>query len=162
MAQLQYASAAEHFKQAAALVPSGHPNQTADYLHHQADALDSQGYERGDNAALRQSIETWYLVLQYLARDRVPLDWATTQNSLGNALSSLGERESGTARLEQAVAAWKACLTVATSAWRQNGCERCTPSSNMRKLRARDGRHRTRAATGSIRSLACGTALRCL
>ena len=47
----------------------------------------------------------------------MPLDWAMTQNNLGNALRSLGERESGTARLEQAVAAWKACLTVTASAW---------------------------------------------
>jgi hypothetical protein len=35
----------------------------------------------------------------------VPLDWAATQMSRGNALAMLGERESGTARLEQAVAA---------------------------------------------------------
>ena len=40
-----------------------------------------------------------------------------TQNNLGIALSTLGERESGTARLEQAVSAWEACLTVAASAW---------------------------------------------
>src|SRR5262249_35107821 len=93
MTQLQYASAAEHFKQAAALVPPGHSDQTADYLHRQANALYSQGDKRGDNAALRQSIETWLPVLQYRARDRVPLDWAMTQNNLGNALSRLGERE---------------------------------------------------------------------
>ena len=39
---------------------------------------------------------------------RVPLDWAKTQNNLGTALSRLGERESGTARLEEAVAAYRA------------------------------------------------------
>jgi len=33
-----------------------------------------------------------------------------TQNNLGNALSTLGERESGTARLEEAVAAYRAAL----------------------------------------------------
>jgi hypothetical protein len=31
------------------------------------------------------------------------LDWAATQNNLGNALATLGERESGTTRLEEAV-----------------------------------------------------------
>jgi tetratricopeptide (TPR) repeat protein len=36
----------------------------------------------------------------------VPLDWATTQNNLGLALRTLGERESSTARLLEAV---KAC-----------------------------------------------------
>ncbi len=34
-----------------------------------------------------------------------------TQNNLGNALQTLGERESGTARLEEAVAAYRAALT---------------------------------------------------
>ena len=43
-------------------------------------------------------------------RERVPLDWATTQNNLGTALRRLGERESGTARLEEAVAAYRAAL----------------------------------------------------
>ena len=33
-----------------------------------------------------------------------------TQNNLGTALSSLGERDSGTARLEEAVAAYRAAL----------------------------------------------------
>ena len=33
-----------------------------------------------------------------------------TQNNLGNALKTLGERESGTARLEEAVAAYRAAL----------------------------------------------------
>ena len=47
-------------------------------------------------------------------RERVPLDWATTQNNLGNALQTLGERESGTARLEEAVAAYRAALQECT------------------------------------------------
>jgi hypothetical protein len=44
-----------------------------------------------------------------------------TQNNLGIALWRLGERESGTERLEEAVAAWEACLTVAASAWPREG-----------------------------------------
>jgi len=40
----------------------------------------------------------------------VPLDWATTQNNLGTALCRLGARESGTARLEEAVSAYRAAL----------------------------------------------------
>jgi hypothetical protein len=39
---------------------------------------------------------------------------ATTQNNLGTALSTLGERESGTARLEQAVAAYRDALQERT------------------------------------------------
>jgi hypothetical protein len=37
--------------------------------------------------------------------------------NLGTALLTLGERESGTTRLEQAVIAFDACLTVASKAW---------------------------------------------
>jgi tetratricopeptide (TPR) repeat protein len=40
----------------------------------------------------------------------VPLQWATTQNNLGNALSVLGERESGTGRLREAVEACRDAL----------------------------------------------------
>ena len=47
-------------------------------------------------------------------RERVPLDWAQTQSNLGNALRALGERESGTARLEEAVAAYRAALEERT------------------------------------------------
>jgi hypothetical protein len=36
-------------------------------------------------------------------RERVPLQWARTQNNLGNALRGLGERESGTRDLANLV-----------------------------------------------------------
>ncbi len=58
-------------------------------------------------AAYRAALEVW-------TRERVPLDWATTQNNLGNALQTLGAREDGTQRLEQAVAAYRAALEVRT------------------------------------------------
>jgi hypothetical protein len=45
-----------------------------------------------------------------LPREQIPLDWATTQNNLGGALQTLGEREGGTARLDQAVAAYRTAL----------------------------------------------------
>ena len=47
----------------------------------------------------------------------MPLDWARTQTGLGLALSALGSREAGTVRLEEAAAAFDACLTVVVSAW---------------------------------------------
>jgi hypothetical protein len=57
------------------------------------------------------------LALQEWTRDRVPLKWAMTQHNLGTALMRPGERESGTSRLEQAVAAGNARLTITASAW---------------------------------------------
>ena len=48
--------------------------------------------------------------LEEQTRERVPLAWAATQNNLGNALLTLGERENSTGRLENAVAAYRAAL----------------------------------------------------
>ena len=56
-------------------------------------------------AAYRAALEEW-------TRERDSLDWARTQNNLGTALQRLGERESGTARLEEAVEAYRAALDL--------------------------------------------------
>jgi hypothetical protein len=53
--------------------------------------------------------------------ERAPLDWAWTQEKLGNALATLGERESGTARLEEAAAAYRDALQEYTRARRSIG-----------------------------------------
>ena len=79
-----------------------------------ADALFRQGGEFGDNAALLEAVAAYRAALQERTRERVPLDWAVTQNNLGAALATLGERESGTARLEEAVAAYRAALEERT------------------------------------------------
>ena len=47
-------------------------------------------------------------------RARAPLDWATTQNVLGNALRDLGGLDTRTARLEDAVEAYREALKVET------------------------------------------------
>ena len=158
LTELDYLEAARLFGEAASLVPNGESSEKGALLERQADALQRQGDERGDNTALRQAIRVYGRVLELLTRERVPLDWAMTQNNLGNALSSArgagerdgaaggggrglsrgaggkdararaarlgddaeqprhralrrsGERESGTARLEEAVAAYRAAL----------------------------------------------------
>ena len=114
LTERRYLEAAELFGQAAGYVPSGHASERGGYLLRQADALDRQGDERGDNAALRSSIEVYGRALAEYPRSLAPLDWAATQNDLGNALWTLGERESGTARLEEAVAAYRAALEERT------------------------------------------------
>ena len=52
--------------------------------------------------------------LKEITRERVPLDWAGTQNNLGNVLATLGARERGTERLEQAVTAYTEALKEIT------------------------------------------------
>jgi Tfp pilus assembly protein PilF len=52
--------------------------------------------------------------LKEYTQERAPLDWAMTQNNLGSALCASGKRESGRARLEEAVAAYREALKERT------------------------------------------------
>jgi hypothetical protein len=63
---------------------------------------------------LEEEVVAFRDALKQRTRQRVPLDWAATQNDLGNVLSTLGARESGTARLEEAVAAYSNALRERT------------------------------------------------
>src|SRR3954447_16145271 len=105
LTRLRYSEAAQHFASAVSRIPSGHEDRRLAYLEQEADAVYRQGDEFGDNTALRSAIERQRQILALRPRERVPLDWATTQNNLGLALWTLGARESGTDRLEEAVAA---------------------------------------------------------
>jgi tetratricopeptide (TPR) repeat protein len=106
----RYLEAAGLFGEAASYVPSGHASEQGRYLLRQAEALYRQGDERGDNNALRGSIEVCERALAEYQRSEFPLEWGMTQNDLGLVLEKLGGRESGTARLEEAVAAYRAAL----------------------------------------------------
>ena len=88
LTERHYREAADLFGQAAGYVPAGHPGERLSYLDRQANALWRQGDERGDNPALRSSIEIYRRALEERTRDRVPLDWARTQMNLGTALES--------------------------------------------------------------------------
>jgi tetratricopeptide (TPR) repeat protein len=80
-------------------------------------ALSALGDREGGMARLEEAVAAYRDALKERTRERVPLDWATTQYNLGNALSALGKREGGTARLEEAVAAYRDAL-------KENTCER--------------------------------------
>jgi len=110
LTRLRYREAAEHYTAAAKRVPSKTEKQALDYLHRAADALYCQGAEFGDNEALVCAISRFRKLLDLTPRARYPLGWAIVQRSLGIALRTLGERESGTGRLEEAVDAQKAAL----------------------------------------------------
>ena len=72
------------------------------------------GDQIGDPHSLGKAIAAYRAALQVRTRERVPLDWAMTQNNLGNALARFGAREEGTALLEEAVAAYRAAMEVYT------------------------------------------------
>ena len=77
-------------------------------------ALECSASGRAGRRGSRRRSQAYRAALEERTRERVPLDWATTQNNLGNALRALGERESGTARLEEAVTAYRAALEERT------------------------------------------------
>ncbi len=108
--RLDYRTAAQHYAEAARLVPAEDTVMRWHYTIGQGFALYEGGRDFGDNPALRETIATFQAALGLAQRDRIPMDWAATQNYLGSALATLGERESGTARLEEAVAAFRAAL----------------------------------------------------
>jgi tetratricopeptide (TPR) repeat protein len=110
MSRLRYRDAAQFFADAAKHVPEERNDVRLGYLDQEAGALYRRGDERGDNAALTAAIERYRILLTLRPRERVPLEWARTQVDLGNALATLGGRESGMARLKEAVAAYRAAL----------------------------------------------------
>ncbi len=106
LTRLDYLQAGQHFKAAAELVGHDESELRAGYLNRYAGALREYGDYRGDNAVLAQAIAVYRVALAEIRREELSLTWAMTLNNLGNALGTLGERESGTARLEAALAAY--------------------------------------------------------
>ncbi len=79
-----------------------------------ADSLTTLGAQTGTAPPLEEAVGVYRSALTEYTRERALLDWALTQNNLGNALAILGEREASTQRLEGAVAAYRAALTERT------------------------------------------------
>ena len=107
---MRYREAAAHFAAAAARASSAHETERIGYLFQQAGALYSQGDEFGDNAVL-EAVQALHGLL-------ILCTWAMTQMNLGTALLSLSEhgmgRETGTARFEEAVTAFRDALKERT------------------------------------------------
>jgi tetratricopeptide (TPR) repeat protein len=89
---------------------AGSKRVLADALVRTARGLDARGDWPSATASWQEAVTAYRAALEENPRDRVPLAWAATQNNLGNALLTLGFRESGTELLEQAVAAFRAAL----------------------------------------------------
>jgi hypothetical protein len=92
------------------IVATDHPSDRPPWLPEfraRCDELWADGDERGINFSLSVAIE---LARRMAATARDPNERGVALNLLGNALTKLGERESGTARLEEAVAAYRAAL----------------------------------------------------
>jgi tetratricopeptide (TPR) repeat protein len=68
------------------------------------------GGPRKKDKWLREAIVAFRAALEEYTHERMPLNWAATQNNLGNALLALGWEEIGTERIEEAVLAFRAAL----------------------------------------------------
>ena len=77
------------------------------FLNSEAQTLEVYGRDRGSNVHLVALIALRSRLVALASSDG---ERGTARNNLGNALQALGERESGTARLEQAAAAFRAAL----------------------------------------------------
>ncbi len=107
--QLKYKDAADYYGKAAEAVAFD-PIAAISYRYNSASALYADGDEFGKNVELDRAIAAYRSLLSATDRIHTPLDWARVQDSLGDALATLGERKSGTARLDEAVIAYRAAL----------------------------------------------------
>jgi tetratricopeptide (TPR) repeat protein len=88
--------------------------ENTELLHMWADSAYELGCVSVESSLLQESIRVWRQLLPKIAKRDRSDNWAMEQNNLGSALAALGEREEGTARLEEAVAAYRAALEVRT------------------------------------------------
>jgi tetratricopeptide (TPR) repeat protein len=112
--QLAYRPAAAKYAEAAGIMVAVDGRRQWELALAQAFELFSQGSEFGDNVVLSEAIGVYRDGLLLAPRVKHPLDWAKTQDNLGNALAVLGERESGTERLEEAITAYRDALKERT------------------------------------------------
>jgi hypothetical protein len=98
-----YRSAAAKYAEAASLIAAFDRHRQWQLILAQAGELRNQDDEFGDIPMLIEAIAVYRSTLLLALRSQRPPEWASTQNNLGIALRILGECESGTARLEEAV-----------------------------------------------------------
>ncbi len=111
---LQWETAAANWNRAAEVLVSFDATASAALNCDAADQLSVFGQRYG-SGALDASVAAYRAALEVRTRDELPVDWATTQNNLGNALKTQGERLGGQAGIEllaDAVSAYRAALEV--------------------------------------------------
>jgi tetratricopeptide (TPR) repeat protein len=90
------------------------PENRTQVMYILATSLSLFGQQTGKNQPLEEAIGFYLEALKAWTRERVPLNYAMAQNSLGIALAHLGEREAGTTRLMAAVDAFREALKERT------------------------------------------------
>lgn len=104
---LQYREAASDFSEASELIAPYDRHLAWVMAFRKSQALERQGEELGDEPALKEAAAAYRASL---AMAQTPKDAAKSLNNLGNTLQSIGEHERGTARLEEAEAAFREAI----------------------------------------------------
>lgn len=107
-------AAARDYAEAFRLVEGQDAQLALRYKQSETTALTNHGYYRGDNAALVRAIATGREALRMAGGFGERGRQAWMQSDLGDAVRILGGRESGKARLEEAVAIYRAALEERT------------------------------------------------
>lgn len=105
-----YAAAMQFFDEAAAILPTQAGGERLARLCGAANTQREWGARFGDPWLLPDAIRRWREIAEFCSLADDPDNWAMAQNNLGVALRLLGERENGTARLEEAVVAYRLAL----------------------------------------------------
>ncbi len=105
----RYETAADHYARAAKTVPRSDGLDWAQLKYNEGVVSQTGGAISPEPELLFRAIAVYQIALQERTRERVPMDWAATQNNLGVALRTLGARGDDGA-LVQAVAAYEAAL----------------------------------------------------
>lgn len=111
-----YRAAADDYAQAYAQVAKWDAHAAWDYKSREADAWFSDGQLTGDLAALDRSVAGFAAALALAPRETAPLDWALTQNNLGNAYLLRAQQSLANDQFDKALAAYRAALEVRTRA----------------------------------------------
>jgi hypothetical protein len=86
-------------------------------------ALSTLGERESGTSRLEEAVAAYRDALEEWTRERVPLQWAMTQNNLGLALTRLGERTHDRAKLEEA----RNAVNAASDVFMQAGQEHYRP-----------------------------------
>ena len=108
MTTLRYRGAAAAYFEAAKRIPADDAEDWREHTRAGGIALRQLGLEFGDNAALAEAADVFRQMAERFPRAVASDHWADAQNLIGIASQELGSRESGAARLEEAVAAFRA------------------------------------------------------
>ncbi|MBX3568484.1 MAG: caspase family protein [Rhizobiaceae bacterium] len=110
--KFDFAAAADDFGEAYRQVARWDDRLAWTYKQDEAEALERQGTLSGDNAALQASVAAAGEALRIAGPFAERTSWARSQNLLGNALQTLGDRGAGADYLDRSVDAYKAALAV--------------------------------------------------